>query len=474
MILPPPLIPVRIISEVYERMMSKRVGLTCLVIAIVGCLCLSVLFISGTVGILLQRGPLSFLPSFKPPAASATPAATLTADEINQKMDQIQSQVTAIRGLQPKSDLKRALLTPDELRQHVTDEFLKDYTQTDARDEALTAAAFGLLQPDFDLYDFYDKLYAEQIAGYYDDQTKEMYVVKGEDFLGTERMTYAHEYDHALQDQNYDIQNGLGFSEENCKKETERCAAVQALLEGDATVVEFQWFSQDATAEERKQIMSFAATYSGPVFDSAPDYIKQSFLFPYQQGQEFVQYIYDHGGWAAVDQAFQNPPQSTEQILHPEKYPADAPLSVQLPDLTQTLGEGWQEIDRGTQGEWGLYLVLAHGLDPTSDLSTRQAQTATAGWGGDAYAVYYNDSTNETAMVTSTTWDTAQDAKEFVDAFTRYATNRFGKPSSNQSGSVAWQNATSYTLFEHSGSSVIWVLAPDQATALKLLAAIHG
>ena len=463
--------------------MSKRVGLTCIVLVVVGCLCISLVFILGAAGIIFnQRGPISILPSFgspgtaatQPPQASSTPAATLTADEINQKMDQIQTQVIAIRGLQPKSALKRALLTPDELRQHVTDEFLKDYTSTDARDEALSAAAFGLLQPDFDLYTFYDKLYAEQVAGYYDAKTKEMYMVKGEDFLGTERMTYAHEYTHALQDQNYDIQNGLGFTEEKCKNETERCSAVQALMEGDATVVEFQWFTKDATPEDRKQILNFATTYSGPVFDSSPDYIKQSFLFPYQQGQEFVQYLYDHGGWAAVDKAFQNPPQSTEQILHPEKYPSDTPVAVNLPDLTNVLGDGWKEIDRGTQGEWGLYLVLAHGLDPKSDLSTSPAQKATAGWSGDSYAVYYNESTKETAMVTVTTWDTVQDAKEFTDAFEKYASDRFGNPSSSQSDESAWQSTSSFTLFQHAASNAVWILAPDQSTAQKLLAASQG
>ena len=461
--------------------MSKRVVLTCAVIGFVACLCLSVICISGAAGIFITSSTVSTaLPPTNPPDSletrspypTTTAASTLIADQINQKMDQIQSQVVAIRGLQPKGTLQRALLTTDELRQHVTDEFFKDYTPTDARDEALTAAAFGLLQPDFDLYTFYQELYTEQVAGYYDDQTKDMYVVKGEDFLGAERMTYAHEYTHALQDQNYDIENGLGFSDEKCKEETERCAALQALLEGDATVVEFQWFTKDATAEERKQILNFAATYSGPVFDSAPDYIKQSFLFPYQQGQEFVQYIYDRGGWAEVDLLYREPPQSTEHILHPEKYPNDEPVSVHLPDLTSTLGDGWREIDRGTEGEWGLYLVLAHGLDQENNLSTSQAQKATAGWGGDSYVVYYQEATQSTAMVIVTTWDTRQDEKEFAEALTRYATNRFGDPTSSQNDLTTWQTTRSFTLLQRTGANLTWILAPDQATAEALLAAL--
>ncbi len=395
----------------------------------------------------------------------------MTADQINQVMDQIQSQVIAIRGLQPKGTLQESLLTPAELQKHVTDEFLQGYTTTDARDEALTASAFGLLQPDFDLYTLYDKLYAEQVAGYYDDKTKQMYVVKGKDFLGTERMTYAHEYTHVLQDQNYDIENGLGVTDERCKQETERCAAIQALLEGDATLVEYQWFSKDATAEDRRQVINFATTYSGPVFDSAPDYLKQSFLFPYDQGLAFVQYVFNRGGWPAVDNVFRNPPVSTEQILHPAKYPKDTPQVVNLPDLTPVLGAGWEEIARGSQGEWGLYLILAHGLDPKNDLSNSQAQRATAGWGGDTYAVYYNETSQATAMAIVTAWDTSRDEKEFSDAFRVYATHRFGNASTNQNGESAWQSTDTFTLFQQNSSNAIWILAPDQLTAQAMLTA---
>ncbi|MGH2621772.1 MAG: hypothetical protein ACRDHG_14555, partial [Anaerolineales bacterium] len=172
------------------------------------------------------------------------PAATIGPDpgasiplEIREQMDQIQEEVVTLRGLQASGPVARALLSPEALRQYVTDDFLADYTEEEARDDARTLSLLGLMEPDYDLFNLYMELYSEQIAGFYDDELKQMFVVQGAGFRGVERITYAHEYTHALQDQHYDLRNGLGFNDEACEADSERCAAIQALLEGDATLL---------------------------------------------------------------------------------------------------------------------------------------------------------------------------------------------------------------------------------------------
>ena len=211
---------------------SRRVLISCIVIVIVICLCLSVASIAGTVGVLLfRKNPISINLPIK--NSDPPPETRLTDVEIEQQMDEIQTQVSELRGLPSTGPVSRALLTSDELRQHVLDDFLKDYTPEEAQNDAISLAAFGLLQSDFDLHSFLLELYSEQIAGFYDHETKEMFVVQGESFQGSERLTYAHEFQHVLQDQNYDIQNGLNYKDEVCEIESERCAAIQALLEGD-------------------------------------------------------------------------------------------------------------------------------------------------------------------------------------------------------------------------------------------------
>jgi hypothetical protein len=148
------------------------------------------------IGILLSRiGALPF--SLPTQNAGSQPTASLTEADIEKQMDEIQVQISELRGLPSGGPVARALLSNDQLRQHVIDDFLSNYSVEDAQNEVKFLAAFGLLQPDFDMYHFLLELYSEQIAGFYDHETKEMYIVQGESFLGPERLTYAHEYIHA-------------------------------------------------------------------------------------------------------------------------------------------------------------------------------------------------------------------------------------------------------------------------------------
>jgi hypothetical protein len=380
-------------------------------------------------------------------------------------MDELEEQVIELRGLTPSGEVNRALLTPTQLRQHVVDDFLEDYTAEEARDDALTLAAFGLLEPDFDLYEFYIELFSEQVAGFYDNETKAMYVIQDQGFRGPQRVTYVHEYVHALQDLTYDTENGLQYSDEACEEDSERCAAVQALLEGDASFLEIEWFTNFGTSQDAAEIQEYYSDYESPVYDSAPAFMREDFIFPYQAGNTFVTHLHSLGGWPSVNQAYENPPVSTEQILHPERYPDDTPVPVELPNLETSLGDGWREIDRGVMGEWYSYLILAFGLDPNAQIEVAQAEQATAGWGGDSYVVYFNEETNQTVMVLQTIWESSGDAEEFSAAFHDYAQARFGTPASEQDGISSWENDTGRTELRIDGETTTWILAPDQELA---------
>ena len=138
--------------------------------------------------------------------SSPTNSSPLTNDEL---MDKIEREVIEIRGLQPTHEIERALLSSDQLRENVINDFFGDYTAEDAADDHTELVLLGLISEDFDIYQFYIDLYSEQVAGYYDQETKKMFVVSNESFGGVEKMTYAHEYTHVLQDQAYDLENGL-------------------------------------------------------------------------------------------------------------------------------------------------------------------------------------------------------------------------------------------------------------------------
>jgi len=245
---------------------------------------------------------------------------------------------------------------------------------------------------------------------------------------------------------------------------------VDALIEGDATLTEQLWFIEDATQNDRLQVQDFYSSYKSPVFDSAPAYLKKDFLFPYKQGMEFVQSLYDLGGYPAVDAAFKNPPVDTEQILHPQLYPSDRPEKVSLPDFLPTLGAGWQEIDQTMLGEWETYLVLSSGAEAKYQLPENQARTAAAGWGGDNLAVYRQTSSQAGALVLKSSWDTAKDAGEFWQALQNYSKKRWGNPSQSGSNQMQWNNTpTGSVVIAQTGSDTLLLIAPDFKTATKLL-----
>jgi hypothetical protein len=451
---------------------GRRLLLSCGAILLVICLCLSVIAIGVAIFTTLGLGGQIQIPLLPTPTSvSDLTPEDVQSQDVQSQMDEIQAQVIGLRGLQPTGSVSNSLLTPEELRQKMSDDFFQDYKPEEARDDAIALAALGLLKPDFDLQGFYTDLYSEQVAGYYDYEAKEMYVVKGEGFQGPERFTYAHEYTHVLQDQTYDIENGLDKNEDSCKADSERCAAITALLEGDASLAQIAWFSEYATSEDRQQLTDYFNVNQSPVFDSAPAFMQEDMMFPYDAGYKFVQSLYDQNGWDAVDEAYRNLPVTTEQILHPERYPDDKPLEVNLPDYQAALGDGWRELDRGVMGEWYTYLILGQGIEENARLDKDVAQAAAEGWGGDAYTVYYNEQTDETVMVLNWLWESEAEATEFVDAFREYADARFGVDAVQQGTRFDWETAENYSILGQDLNQATWVLAPDAATAESIFTA---
>jgi hypothetical protein len=467
--------------------MNRRILLTCSVLLIVICLVVSILGIFGAGFLVWKSEPLT---SESQSLATPTPQKNIpepqegneenpdpevnlvTPEAIDPgtivEMELIQRQVIQDRGLEASGVFTRVLFTKDQLRQRVLDDFLEDYSVEEAGEDAIVLEAFGLLNAEFDMYNFYRDLLSEQIAGFYDNETKEMVVVQDTKFGGSERLTYAHEYTHALQDQNFDIRNGLNYNDDACENDSERCAAIQALLEGDASLSEFNWFGNHATTQDRTDIFSFFDDYESPVLDTAPKFIAKDFLFPYENGLEFVQYLYDQGGWSAIDQAYADLPVSTEQIMHPERYPDDKPIPVSLPDLSAILDEGWTELDQGEMGEWYTYLILADGLDKDALINEVEASAAAEGWGGDSYIVYYNPDDDATVMVFRTLWESSNQASEFANTFKAYATDRFGKPEKDTQDFTSWNTFSEVHTMHLDGITTTWILTPtpDLASAI--------
>jgi hypothetical protein len=264
-----------------------------------------------------------------------------------------------------------------------------------------------------------------------------------------------------LQDQVYGFDDVLDMSEEACTEDSEKCAAIQALIEGDAVTSELLWFQNFGTKKDYADLMEAYENYESPVLDSAPPYMEADLYFPYDMGQIFVETFYTEGGYDRVDEVYANLPVTTEQIMHPERYPDDTPIPVELPDMLNVLGEGWTLYDENVMGEWYTFLILNKAHDVRWQLSEPEASAAAEGWGGDAYAIYLNEDTGEVVFLLDYVWDSMAEAEEFTDAFETYADRRWDRTDSMLMGHMTWTGVDGVVDFFNNGSRTVWVIAPD-------------
>jgi hypothetical protein len=368
---------------------------------------------------------------------------------------QVEGNVTEMRGLAALEPVQPTLLSRTELRQRLQAEFF--FSQEEARQEVLVLSAFDFVPRNFDLYHLSRRYLGENIGGYYDPATKEFVVVSDDDEVDAlEQWIHAHEFMHALQDQHFQLDaltdTSLGY---------EGSMAIRALAEGEASLVqnlyvEWGYF----TREELAEIFNLTSRAHYPDVDYLPPVLVNTFNFPYTTGFEFAERLYQRNGWAGLNAAWQNPPQSTEQIIHADRYlSGDTPQIVSLAPLTDTLGTGWIHLEEAVFGELYLREYLKQRLD------AGEVNVAATGWGGDRFAVYWHEENDALVMVWRAAWDTAQDGNQFASAFATYADRSYGQQTQTSAeGSTCWQTVDVVCLYRP-GTETLVVRAPDLETA---------
>jgi hypothetical protein len=330
----------------------------------------------------------------------------------------------------------------------------------------LVLKKLGLAPADFHLRPFIIKLLAEQVAGYYEPKTQEFYLADWIDIDG-QKPVMAHELTHALQDQHFNLRR----FEKWPKHDSDAELAAHSLVEGDASFLMIQYIAKTPARQLAfMKSMGTTAAESTEQIDNAPRVLRETLLFPYYQGMAWVADIYKEGGWDSVSAAYTNLPKSTEQILHNDKYTAnEAPQKVTLRDISASLGRGWKMADNDVEGEWGYYLVLDQILE-SPDVSKK----ASAGWGGDRYALFTGPGRTDVLVAQKAVWDTEQDAREFFDAYVARTSKRYGvQPSSSDGGRTFWKTTEGGALVEISGTTVLILEGiPEGANAHALAAAL--
>lgn len=376
------------------------------------------------VGLLIVSGCGPSNPSASPSAAatpsastaSAAPSASTAAPSVGADQaavavyDTVEQQVIALRNLKPSRPVQRQLIDEAELRTLIMEQFDKDTPPAYLAANERLYKALGLIPATTNLRDLSLDLLSGGVAGFYRNDEDKLYVVSKSGGPGpNERFYFSHEYDHALQDQNFTVFK----DQDGVLDQSDRMLARASVYEGDSTLLMTQWAAGNLSRDE---LLEVVAAGSDPavqaVLDRTPAILRDTLTFPYTTGFGFVSSKQTAGGWPAIDALYVKMPASTEQIMHPDKYAAgEAPVAVSLPtDLASRLGAGWSVPLLDTFGEYQLSIWLRENGVPAADVSP-----AAAGWGGDRLAVMEGPD-GAWAVVLDTTWDSEKDATEFADA----------------------------------------------------------
>jgi hypothetical protein len=314
-------------------------------------------------------------------APSATPAEPPGERRETRLVARMLRRVEVARRIESAKPVPGVLLERPALIARVKEHVARELPPQAIRNEGLALQLFGFIPTQFDYEAAEYQLLQDQLAGYYEPSDGTMYMASD---LGDEEAdaTLAHELVHALQDQRWDLERRSAYH----PGDGDHSEAVSALAEGDATSAMFDVMLERAAPGSGKTAVDlpdevFAQQIregmeQGPGA-SAPRVMRSSLAAPYIYGTLFVHALRRHGGWPAVDRAWDNAPLTSEQVMHPDKWLAHEPaMTVAAPSFA-ALGDGWKIADEDSEGELGTRIAFEEWMAPkaAADIST--------GWGGD-------------------------------------------------------------------------------------------
>ena len=348
-----------------------------------------------------------------PPSTTSTPPDLSgldgLSDEVKTQLETLIVAAQDIRELPFLSPPRISVVTPDELETRVRDLIEEDADDIPA-DEALYKL-LGVLPPEIDLEVLLLDLFGEQVAGFYDGETGEIVVPAREDGLTIlQQGTMVHELVHALTDQHFAFDPVFRTMIDDDR--LDEATGYQALIEGDATLAEVLWI-QNLSQQKIGQFIAESLEIDSSALDAVPDFLRDSLLFPYDSGLAFVQDLYQSDGWGGVNSAyvtFPSLPGSSEQVITPDDFERDLPMTVDIPTVTV---EGYQLERTSVWGEQGFRTILAQVIGGSA------SARASDGWGGDSYHQWFDG--ENAAFLLVYEGDTARDVDEMQAALLEFA-----------------------------------------------------
>ncbi|MGA8489002.1 MAG: hypothetical protein WB711_01185 [Terriglobales bacterium] len=426
------------------------------------------------------------------------------AEELFRDVDQIMQFASKETGLPIKKEVKRRLVSRDEVVAYLQKNMAEDKDAQRLRRSELVLKKFGLLPRDFDLQTFLVALLREQVAGYYDIKTKTVNLL---DWIDSEqqRPVLAHELTHALQDQSFGLEKWMkvGDTDLNDKKETtpadiendEISEARQAVVEGQAMVVLVDYLlaptgqsivSSPQIADALKEAMLVGSADS-PEFKDAPIFLKEELTFPYRYGLDFETELLRTGGKEkAFASAFANPPRTTRQIMEPKTYLSGERLDpMRVPDFQHDF-KNYERFDVGAIGEFDVAVLL------DQYASTEVSRNLYPHWRGGYYyaARPKGEPTAPLSLLYVSRWSSPEKASAFAAIYAQSLAKRYKhvnevtedeqQVSTNPKkpealpGTRTWMTEEGAVVIDVEGDCVLITESLDQATTERLRQELFG
>ncbi len=337
-----------------------------------------------------------------------------------------------LRGLSIKKQVPCKLQDKNQVKKYLEEAVKIHVPQERIANEERVFKFLGIIPQDFDYVSGIINLYTDQLGGYYDPAKK--YYAMAAWMPALMQMPIAvHELTHALQDQYYELDK---FTDQKTTP-SDALLARSSLIEGDATAVMIDYTrelqGQGPIAKEDNISFFMLQNISGALIssagNSAPQTLQTMMIFPYISGLNFVHSLLKNSKknnvYLTIDKAFKNPPKSTEEILHPDKYLKKSAdfivLPTPIPENTSAIKDTTPAYT-DTLGEFMISTMLSSWISPL------EASNAATGWGGDTLALYELKSSAKGLLLWDTNWDSKEDAQEFFNTLTEAYEKRFSKP----------------------------------------------
>lgn len=383
---------------------------------------------------------------------SPSTSTTLAVPTIETQIEDLIQVVEEVRGL--------AFREPPELRRVADDVVQADYRRghsySGANDEGYADAFLRMLGVLDEGQSIRELEVTAPVPGVYHPETGSILISSDEEELTPfGRLVLFGELVAAVTDQQFAWADRAAQLE--ATGDDEGADSLRALVKGDAT------FFSDAFLDRLSATDQFAVQLEGleqlRATESLPNFVREFKDFETKTAGAFVEAVISEGGLGALNDAYENPPTTTEQVYHTFRYfDREAARTV---DLASRSVAGFEEVAAGTFGERGLRALLSSGVS-----GARQLEAST-GWGGDGHRLWWDG--ENTVMFLMFEGDAGRDATSLAETLGRWAIEELpvGGGLTDNTG-LAFEGVNSYAFVAQAGTNVLFVVGSDPVAAKRL------